>query len=259
MPKPKRKYATRPPGVRGYWNRFLELEGHSMGSKRKINADIEAIDPVRASKADQKKAVKSGDMTQRDVFLSMHYRAAKVQEMARRLNVPIHTIQEMLGNLYEETDRELVNSPEEMKAEIGGTYMRWIRKIDGRFMSDQATPAEIRCGILMLANLAKLTGANSPDLQVIKSYTATVDVNKAVEQRRELETADILNDPVMRDAQMIIEMRRLELENGVGRPDQKSLVARVLPGRGEEAGGEQVPLPAPHPDDDDEPDEAGGA
>lgn len=248
-----------------WWDRGkLEMRGHSMGSKRQINADIEAIDPYQPNKGDFKRGVKAGRLRRRDIFLAMHYRGAKLAEICRILNITKETATKMLGDLYAQVDKELIESPEDMKLEIGGMMLRWARKIDHKIIEEEATPMEMRVGLQALAQLAKLTGANSPELQVVKSFTTTtkVDLNKAAEQVKELETAEILSDPVMRELRMKMEMRRLEVMNGGGNQgptQQKRITARVLPSRGEQAGGEPVPGTAAYSDDDDEPDEVGGA
>lgn len=249
-----RKGDTRPPTNKEVVP--VSLPASTTGTRGQINADIESIDPVRFSKDKQFEKLRSGEMTGGDLLLAMHYRGATVSEMARRLNVKDTDVRKMLGEIYERTDRELIESPQKMRLEIGGTLLRWFRKIDERVMSGEASPHELKGGILIADKLAKLTGANAPEEHEIR----TVNLNATVEAKvttEEMTAVEILENPVFRDEQMKRELQALVGKRGNG-AEKEIPLARVLPGSLSDARPRAVPGARPYSDDDDPADEVGG-
>lgn len=226
----------------------------SRGSRGQINADMEVLDPYRFDRKAQREKIASGEMTREDVFVAMHFRQCTVQEISRRLNVKPHTVKQMLGVIYEETDKELIESPSRMRLELGGTMLRWFRKIDDRIMSETAEPFEWKAGVMLAEKLAKLTGANAPEEVEFRSLNINANVEAKVAPR-EKTAIDVLKDRDALDVQMQEELAKLTEGRDA---DEKIIAARVLPGSLSDARPRALHGPASHSMDADAADEAGG-
>lgn len=238
----------------------IELKIKSMGSRGQINADMERLDPVRFSRDQQMKKLHAGEMSGGDILLAMHYRAATVQEISRRTNLSPEVITNILGEIYDETDKELLESPKRVRQEVGGMMLRWARKFDEKIMEGTAEPHEIKAAVMVCEKLAKLTGANAPEEHEIRTFNVTANVGTVESQNQPIEITaiDILKDRELRDQQMKEELSALTKgSSSRGAADAKGLASGVLPGGVPVANRRAISGARSHSDHDDESDEAG--
>lgn len=261
MPKKSRSIRNNKPRSKSDKERIpIEKKIGSMGSRGQIHADIEAMDPVRFSRDQQMKKLHSGQMTGGDIVLSMHYRSATIHEIARRVGVTYEVARSMLGEIYDETDKELLESPTRVRQEVGGMMLRWVRKLDEKIMEGVNAPHELQAGIKLCEKIAKLTGANAPEEHEIRTFNVTANVGTVENSKPPIEitAVDVLKDRELRDQQMKEELAALSMGSPSRDPvDSKGIVAGILPGGVTPANRRTISGARSHSDHDDESDEAG--
>lgn len=179
------------------------------GSTGLLRADTEAMDPRWMDRGDMRLAHKRGVLpTGRDMLLAMHYRMVKSVEIARRFQLSREEFAQVMKEQYDESDKEISLAPESVQQEVGGMLTRWLRRIDKSLDPDNKKEVadqikEIKVGLAVASNLAKLVGANAATKHEVRSLSVTVDAEQ---------THAYLKDPVMRKLQLEMENRRIQLE-----------------------------------------------